>query len=208
MTSTSTGPPSSGSTTRRVAEWASGKTTAPWARPSAQRAVDRCRRLGVATLHELADVAFGAGEGGTAPRRAGGQERELPVDAHLHAVGGHLVDAAGAVGLGRPDGERHRERDLAVVLELHHDDRRAVGVAGAVGALHGITARHPDTGLHHRRGAHQALADGGLLRGDVPAVLGADPPVEDPVGAVEAEVAGPVDAGPPRGVQRADDRAR
>ena len=95
-----------------------------------------------------------------------------------------------------PHDERDRERHRRAVLDLDDHDR-AARRGRAVAPVHDLAAGHAHDGLDHRRRAGALLTRRRLLGGDVPAVVGADPPVE-------REVAG---ARPRRGRRRPRTRA-
>src|SRR5262245_38274160 len=120
--------------------------------------------------------------GGPPRRRPRGPERRAPVDGHPCVADG---DAAHATLLRRSDHERGDEGRRRRVLDLHrHQPRRT---AHPPGAEHGIAARHPHRCLDDRRRTHERLAYRRLVRRDVPAVVGADPPVELPASSIRRD---------------------
>ncbi len=72
--------------------------------------------------------------------------------------------------------------------------------------MHDVTAGDPHGGLEHGRAAQGTLAHGGLMGRVVPAILGADPPVQAPVGAARLDPASGVGVGDGSGVHRAEGR--
>ena len=81
----------------------------------------------------------------------------------------------------RANGERDGHRYRGLVGQLDDDRLTTVQTDRAlrrVGPVHDVAPRYPLTGLDHGAVLDQALAHRGLPSGEVPAVLGPDPPVE------------------------------
>ena len=134
-----------------------------------------------AAEHHLGHVAVGLRPRHPAAGRSGRQQHEAPVDPHLGALGRHLLDGTATVRVGGPHGQGDREGDLAVVLDLDHDDRRAGGVTGRRRPAAPRRRRAPAPSSPRRGSVPMSRwRDGGLVGRHVPAVLGADPPVEHP----------------------------
>ena len=124
-----------------------------------------------------------AGRAPPAPAVVGQRDagRRVVADGHDQRVG-RRVDPLDGHGRGRPrrdqvpPAERDGDPGRRAVLELDH--REAAAVRHRVDGLHDVAPGDPDRGLHDRHPLDGPLADGGLDRRRVPAVLGGDPPVE------------------------------
>ena len=176
-------PPSSGMAARNVAPWASGYTNAACASPAGSRTGATQRSPAPPPKTVAAESPSWKVEAATAPGRAWEQQGHPPVDRHGRAPEVDALDDGQALGVVGPHGEGERHRDGRRVLDLDDDQLAAALGAAAPHGVHpldGVARRDAHGGLDHRRGVHQALAHRHLARGHVPAVVGADPPVERP----------------------------
>jgi hypothetical protein len=113
------------------------------------------------------------------------------------------LDDGETLGVARPHGERDGERERAAVLDLD-DHELAAAVVHGEDPLDGITGRDAHGGLDDRHVVDQTLPHGDLARGQVPAVVSADPPVERPPVEPRRHQAARVDDGLPRRSDVAD----
>ena len=147
----------------------------------------------------------GLGRTGDQQRRRSQDQGEAPVDPDRGAV-----DVAGpdAARVTRADGQRQGDRRGGGVLDLDHQEvpERPRARARAVDALDGVTARDAHPRLDHRGVIDEPLPYGDLAAGDVPSVVGADPPVERPPRAVDLHLAARPDQRVRHAPERADDR--
>ena len=156
----------SGRATRSVARWASGKRKTAWASPASHRSSG-------------SDVPAAVERRACEARRVGWQQhRRAAVDGDRSVDEFDALDDSQTLRVVRADGEGKRERQIRRVLELDHSE--LFGVLHGVHPLHGVTAGHAHRGLHDGRGVDQTLAHADFPGREVPAVVGAHPPVERP----------------------------
>jgi hypothetical protein len=137
------------------------------------------------------------------------QQRHAPVHGDGRAVDVDALDDRQPLGVVGPHRQRQRDRQLRAVLDL--DDHQLTApldraAPDGVHALDGVARRHAHRSLDHRGGADQPLAHGHVARGQVPTVVGTDPPVERPPVEPRCDQAPGVDDRLPGRVEVADRR--